>query len=88
MSTPENLIRPGIALLVFSVIGLLAYRSWRSYPNLIPSQDAVRRIDRLARRQGISTQDAYIRWANSRLKRTRYAHLANDALSRLRTSAG
>jgi hypothetical protein len=88
MTTPENIIRPGIALLLLGVIGLLAYRSWRSYPNLIPSQDTVRRIDRLARRKGISTQDAYIRWANSRLKRTRYAHLADDAVSRLRSAAG
>jgi hypothetical protein len=56
----------------------LAYRYWSTYPSLIPGPAAVREIDRTARRQGISPQDAYRRWAERRLRYTRYRDLLRD----------
>ena len=66
------------ALLILSAGACLAYKYWTTYPNLIPSRRAVRRIDQLARRKGISHEAAYIRWSNQRLRRSRYHSLARE----------
>jgi len=60
----------------------LAYRYWSTYPSLIPSPRGVREIDRIARRQGISTQAAYRRWAEGRLRYTRYHGLLRNSAQR------
>jgi hypothetical protein len=57
----------------------MAYRYWSTYPSQIPGPAAVREIDRTARRRGISTQAAYRKWAERRLRYTRYRGLLNSS---------
>jgi hypothetical protein len=74
------MLKPATALFfVLSVGGYLSYKYWTTYPNLIPNQRAVRRIDRRARRRGISLEAAYIQWSNRRLRRSRYHYLARGS---------
>ena len=72
------MVRPATALLVLSVGAYLAYKYWTTYPNLLPNQRVLRRIDRLAGRKGISREAAYIEWSNQRLKRSRYRALVRE----------
>ena len=72
------MLRPATALVILSAGAYLAYKYWTTYPNLIPSQQAVRRIDQLARRKGISHEAAYLRWSNQRLRWSRYHSLARE----------
>jgi hypothetical protein len=60
---------------ILSLFGYLAYKEWATYPGLVPDERALSRIDRIARRQRISREAAYIQWANQRLKWTRYGNL-------------
>jgi hypothetical protein len=69
------MLRPATALFILSVGAYLAYRYWATYPNLIPNRRALRRIDRMAVRKGISREAAYLAWSNERLKRSRYRSL-------------
>jgi hypothetical protein len=71
--------RPATALFILSVAAAyLAYKYWATYPNLIPNQRALRRIERLAGRKGVSREAAYIEWSNKRLKRSRYRSLVRE----------
>jgi hypothetical protein len=81
------MLRPATtALLVLAAGAYLAYKNWASYPNLIPNQRAVRHIDQLARRRGISHRAAYMRWANRRLKWSRYRSLMHETESASRSA--
>jgi hypothetical protein len=73
------MVRPATALLILSVGAYLAYKYWSTYPNLIPNQRVLRRIERLAARKGISREAAYIEWSNKRLKRSRYRSLVRES---------
>ena len=64
------------ALFALSLIAYAAYKHWATYPDLIPKRHGLRRITSIARREGISREAAYIKWANQRLSWTRYRHLA------------
>ena len=70
--------RPLTIATLIGAVSYLAYKYWSKFPHLIPSRKAVREIDRIARRQGISSQAAYMKWANGRLKFTRYHALLRD----------
>jgi hypothetical protein len=73
------MVRPATALIVLSVgAAYLAYKYWATYPNLIPNQRALRRIERLAGRKGISREAAYIEWSNKRLKSSRFRSLVRE----------
>jgi hypothetical protein len=79
------MVRQATALLILSVgAAYLAYKYWATYPNLIPNQRVLRRIERLAGRKGISREAAYIEWSNKRLKRSRYRSLVREPV-RLRS---
>jgi hypothetical protein len=69
------MLRQATATFILSLAAYLAYKYWATYPNLIPDERALRRIDRTARRQGISHEAAYIHWANRRLSLSRYRYL-------------
>jgi hypothetical protein len=73
------MLRPATALFILSVGAYLAYRYWATYPNLIPNQRALRRIDRIADRKGISREAAYLEWSNERLKRSRFRSLVRGS---------
>jgi len=73
------MFRAALTLFVFSLAGLMAYKEWATYPSLIPNQRDRRHIASIARRRGISPEAAYVRWANQRLKWSRYRYLARDA---------
>lgn len=73
------MLRKATAIFILSLAALVVYKCWGTYPSLIPNQRAVRRIDRMARRRGISNQAAYIRWANRRLNWSRYRYLLRIA---------
>ena len=72
------MFRAALTIFVFSLAGLMAYKEWATYPRLIPNQRDQRHIASMARRRGISLEAAYIRWANQRLRWTRYRYLALD----------
>ena len=72
------MVRVAASLLVLSMGLYLAYKYWSPYPSLIPDQRALRRIDQIARRHGISHEAAYIKWANRRLRWSRYRFLARQ----------
>jgi len=71
--------RQAAAFLILSLAAYVGYRYWSGYPGLIPNQRAVRHIDRMARRRGISHEAAYRRWANRRLNWSRYRYLVRRA---------
>jgi hypothetical protein len=57
----------------------LAYRYWATYPNLTPNRYAVRSIGRAAHRRGITVGDAYMEWADRKLRRTKFYKLARNS---------
>jgi hypothetical protein len=73
------MLRNAPFLFVLSLFGYLAYKEWATYPDLVPDERALRQISRIARRHHISYEAAYIRWANQRLKWTRYGYLVGQA---------
>jgi hypothetical protein len=73
------MVRSATALFILSLgTAYLAYKYWTTYPNLIPNQRVLRRIERLAGRKGISREAAYLEWSNKRLKRSRYYSLVRE----------
>jgi hypothetical protein len=70
------MLRQATVALLVSLVGYFAYKCWATYPDLIPNARALRRIDRIARRQRVSHETAYRQWANQRLSWTRYRRLA------------
>jgi hypothetical protein len=75
---PRMLGKPVTIGAMILAISYLLYRHWSTYPSLIPSPRGVRSIKRIARRQGISTEAAYRKWAESRLKFTRHRDLLRN----------
>ena len=73
------MLRNAPFLFVLSLFGCLAYKEWATYPSFVPDERALRQISRIARRQHISYEAAYVRWANQRLKWTRYGYLVGKA---------
>jgi hypothetical protein len=69
------MLRAATTFLVFSVAAYLAYKEWATYPKLIPDQLGQRRIDSIAHRRGISREAAYVLWANTRLRWSRFRYL-------------
>jgi hypothetical protein len=74
----SGMLRRLISFFILSLAGYLAYKSWTTYPDLIPDRRGLRRISKIADRDGISQEAAYIRWANQRLRWTRHRHLARN----------
>jgi hypothetical protein len=72
------MLRAALTIFVFSLASIMVYKEWATYPRLIPNQRDQRYIASMARRRGISLESAYVRWANQRLRWTRYRHLARD----------